>query len=179
ELQREIEQRTRAEELLNARMRMSTLNADIAVALNAAGGVRTMLQQCAELVVRHLDVAFARVWTLHEATQTLELEASAGCYTHLDGSHSRVKVGQLKIGLIVQEKKPHLTNNVKFDLRVNDQAWAAREGMVAFAGYPLLLEDRVLGVLAMFARRSLDDDILEMLGSIADFFALGIERKRA
>src|SRR6185369_316220 len=152
-----------------------SLIADIAVALNAAGGVRAMLQQCAELVVQNLEAAFARIWTLNETTQTLELQASAGCYTHLDGAHSRVRVGEYKIGLIAQEMKPHLTNSVQVDARVSDKEWATREGMVAFAGYPLLLEGRVLGVLALFARRPLADDILKALGSVADSVALGIE----
>jgi PAS domain S-box-containing protein len=88
-------------------------------------------------------------------------------------------VGQYKIGLIAQEKKPHLTNHVQTDARVSDKEWAIHEGMVAFAGYPLLLEDRVLGVLALFARRPLGDDVLKTLGSVADSIALGIERKRA
>ncbi len=179
ELRREIEQRTRAEESLKERVRMSTLNAEVAVALNAGTELRDMLQQCAELVVRHLDVAFVRVWTLDEATQTLGPQATAGCYTHHYGPHRHVKVGEYKIGLIAQEKKPHLTNNVQSDPRVRDKEWAAREGMVAFAGYPLLLEDRVLGVLALFARRPLADDVLKALGSVADSIALGIERKRA
>src|SRR5207253_294745 len=107
ELRREIEQRTRAEESLNERVRTSTLSAEMALALNAGTELPAMLQECAGLVVRHLDVAFARVWTLNVTTQTLELQASAGCYTHLDGPHSRVKVGQYKIGLIAQENKPH------------------------------------------------------------------------
>jgi PAS domain S-box-containing protein len=179
ELQRQVEQRARAEESLNERVRMSTLNAEVAVALNSGTDLRPMLQQCTELVVRHLDVAFARIWTLNEPTQTLELQASAGCYTHIDGPHSRVKVGQYKIGLIAQDRKPHLTNSVQTDPRVSDQPWAAREGMVAFAGYPLLLEDRVLGVLAMFAREPLGEGVLKALGSVADSVALGIERKRA
>jgi len=179
ELRREIEQRTHAEELLRERVRMSTLNAEVAVALNAGDELQPMLQRCSELMVQHLDVAFARIWTLDAATQTLELQASAGAYTHLDGPHSRVKVGQYKIGLIAEEKKPRLTNSVQSDPRVSDPAWAAREGMVAFAGYPLLIEDRVLGVLAMFARRPLADDVLKTLRSIADSVALGIERKRA
>jgi PAS domain S-box-containing protein len=179
ELRREIEQRTRAEESLNERVRTSTLSTEVALALNAGTELQAMLQQCAELVVRHLDVAFTRVWTLNEATQTLELQASAGCYTHLDGPHSRVRVGQYKIGLIAQEKKPHLTNSVQSDARVSDKEWAKREGMVAFAGYPLLLEGRVLGVLALFARWPLADDVLKALGSTADSVALGIERKRA
>src|SRR5207253_2012379 len=86
---------------------------------------------------------------------------------------------EYKIGLIAQDKKPLLTNSVQSDPRVSDRDWAAREGMVAFAGYPLLIEDRVLGVLAMFARRPLADEVLKTLGSIADSVALGIERKRA
>jgi PAS domain S-box-containing protein len=174
-----FEQRTRAEESLNDRVRISTLNADIAVALNAAGGPQAMLQHCAELLVRHMDVAFARIWTLNETTDTLELEASAGCYTHMDGAHSRIKVGEYKIGVIAQEKRPLATNHVQSDPRVSDKTWATREGMVSFAGYPLLIEDRVLGVLAMFARRPLTEDTLKTLGSVVDSLALGIERKRA
>jgi PAS domain S-box-containing protein len=179
ELHKEIEQRIRAEELLNERVRMSTLIGEVAVALNSGTGLQAMLQQCAELVVRHLGVAFARVWLLNDGTQTLELQASAGCYTHLDGPHSRVRLGQFKIGLIAQEKQPHLTNAVQSDPRINDREWAAREGMVAFAGYPLLLEDRVLGVLALFARQPLGEGVLKTLASVADSVALGIERKRA
>jgi len=178
-LRREVEQRTRAEASLNERVRTSSLSAEVALALNAGTELQPMLQRCAELVVRHLDVAFTRVWTLNETAQMLELQASAGCYTHLDGAHSRVRLDQLKIGLIVREKKPHLTNSVQTDRWVSDKAWAAREGMVAFAGYPLLLEDRVLGVLALFARRPLDQDVLKALGSVADSIALGIDRKRA
>jgi PAS domain S-box-containing protein len=179
ELHREVEQRTSAEESLKQRVRMSTLNAEVAVALNAGVELQRMLQRCSELMVHHLDVAFARIWTLNAATQTLELQSSAGCYTHVDGPHSRIRVGQYKIGLIAQTKTPLLTNHVQSDPRISDHAWAIREGIVAFAGYPLLIEDRVLGVLAMFARRPLADDVLKTLGSIADSVALGIERKRA
>src|SRR6185369_12011502 len=107
------------------------------------------------------------------------LKASAGMYAHLDGAHGRVPVGQFKIGLIAAERKPHLTNSVVGDPRVGDQEWARREGMVAFAGYPLLVEDRLAGVLAMFSRAALPDDTLEALASVANVIAQGIERKRA
>jgi PAS domain S-box-containing protein len=42
-----------------------------------------------------------------------------------------------------------------------------------------MLEDRVLGVLGLFARRPLGEDVLKALGSVADSIALGIDRKRA
>src|SRR3982750_4083025 len=72
-----------------------------------------------------------------------------------------------------------MPNDVLNDPRIHDKEWARREGMVAFAGYPLLLEDRVVGVLALFARHPLNHDVLIALGSVADSVALGIERKRA
>jgi GAF domain-containing protein len=135
-----------------------------------------MLRLCSEAIVRHLDTAFARVWTLNEREQMLELQASAGLYTHLNGPHGRVPVGKFKIGLIAQERMPHMTNQVVGDPRVNDQEWAKREGIVAFAGYPLVVDDRLLGVVAMFARHSLTQTALQALASVSRNIAVGIER---
>ena len=137
-----------------------------------------MLQRCAEAVQKHLGVAFTRIWTLCPTEPVLELQASAGLYTHLDGPHGRVPVGKFKIGLIALERAPHLTNEVQTDPRVGDKAWAKREGMVAFAGYPLLIGSRVVGVLALFARERLDPDVLSVLGLVADTIALGVHRLR-
>jgi signal transduction histidine kinase len=90
-----------------------------------------------------------------------------------------VPVGKFKIGLIAQEAKPHLTNDVLHDERISNPAWARQQGMIAFAGYPLLADGRVLGVMALFAREPLFDDTLAALSSIADLVAQGIQRKRA
>jgi PAS domain S-box-containing protein len=159
--------------------RVLGLQAEIGIALLASGTLPEMLRGCAEIIVKQLSAAFARIWTLNAAEDVLELQASAGLYTHLDGAHSKIPVGKYKIGLIAKNREPHLTNNVIGDERLHDQEWAQREGMVAFAGYPLVIEDRLVGVLAMFSRKTLADTTLLALGSVANFIALGIERKRA
>ena len=51
--------------------------------------------------------------------------------------------------------------------------------MVAFAGYPLVVDDRVVGVMAMFSKHELADDTLDALASVADLISQAIERKRA
>ncbi len=84
----------------------------------------------------------------------------------------------LKIGLIASERQPHLTNEVIGDPRVGNQEWARREGMVAFAGYPLLIGERLIGVVALFARYPLHDAALQAMATIANGIALGIERMR-
>jgi two-component system, NtrC family, sensor kinase len=142
-------------------------------------GLADMLSHCTEAIIRHLDAAFARVWTLNEADNVLELQASAGMYTHINGPHARVPVGQFKIGLIAQERQPHFTNAVMTDPRVGDKEWARREGMVSFAGYPLTVGDRLFGVIAMFARHPLSEFVLQALATIATNIALGLERLQA
>ncbi|HEX4614140.1 MAG TPA: PAS domain S-box protein [Urbifossiella sp.] len=174
---RDISQRKRSEAALNERVRLLALNAAVGEALVQGNDLGAMLQRCAEGLVEHLDAAFARIWTLNRQNDVLELRASAGMYTHLDGPHSRVPVGKYKIGLIAQERKPHLTNAVVGDPRVGDQEWARQEGMVAFAGYPLVVDDRLVGVMAMFARQPLSEMTLAAMASVADEIAVGIERK--
>ncbi len=175
---RDITERKRAEELQSRLARQAELRADVSSALAESGALSGILQRCTEAVVRNLDAAFARIWTLNEEENVLELQASAGMYTHLDGAHSRVPVGSFKIGLIAQEQQPHLTNTVTSDPRVSDKEWARREGMVAFAGYPLVVENRLVGVMAMFSREALAEETVETLGSVADMIAQGIERRR-
>jgi PAS domain-containing protein len=136
------------------------------------------LQRCTQSLVDHLDAAFARIWTLNTVTQELELQASAGMYTHFDGAHSRVPVGSLKIGVIAAERLPHLTNAVIGDPRVSEQEWAKREGMVVFAGYPLVIAEKLVGVMALFARKTLTPTILDAMASVANIIALGIDHKR-
>ena len=51
-------------------------------ALAREGTLAEMLRLCCEVIVRQLNAAFARIWTLNEREQMLELQASAGMYTH-------------------------------------------------------------------------------------------------
>ena len=176
---RDISERKQAEDMRAAHARQIALRADVSMAFGREKSLKTILGECSEAIVRHLDAAFARIWTKSDDRKMLELQASAGMYTHLDGPHSRIPMGQFKIGMIAQERKPHLTNDVLNDPRIRNRAWAEKEGMSSFAGYPLSVGDRTIGVLAMFSRKRLTPDTTETLASGADLIAQGIERKWA
>jgi len=176
---RDISERKQAEEMRAAHARQIAVRADVSIAFGKEESLKTILGECSEAIVRHLDAAFARIWTLSDDGKMLELQASAGMYTHLGGPHSEIPMGQFKIGMIAQERKPHLTNDVLNDPRISNRAWAEKEGMASFAGYPLSVGDRTIGVLAMFSRKQLTPDTTETLASGADLIAQGIERKRA
>jgi PAS domain S-box-containing protein len=175
----DVTEQKRAAAELARQARATALRADVASALAAARDTRSALQACAAVLVRSLGAAFARVWTTDAAGEWLTLQASAGLYTHTDGAHGRVRVGDLKIGRIAAANAPHLTNDVPNDPNTGDPGWAAREGMRAFAGYPLAADGRVLGVLALFARHELPEDVLADLGPVAVSVAQYLDRRQA
>ncbi|WP_414755022.1 PAS domain S-box protein [Anabaena sp. CCY 9910] len=140
--------------------------------------LQQLMRGCAETMVTHLNAAFARIWTLNKQNNILELQVSSGMYTHIDGPHRFVPVGKFKIGLIAEEAKPHLTNSVQTDPRVGNKEWAKQEGMIAFAGYPLIVEGEILGVIAMFSRQVLSESTFEALRITAHEVAIGIKRKQ-
>jgi len=171
---RDVTERKQAEELRAARSRQVAVWADVSSALATDNTLTGTLQSCAEAVVKHLGAAFARIWVTTKDQRFLELHASAGMYTHLDGAHRLVPVGHLRIGLIAQERTPHVTNDVINDPRLSDRDWARVEGMVAFAGFPLLAGGQVVGVLAMFSREPISQAVTETLATISDTIAQGI-----
>jgi signal transduction histidine kinase len=159
--------------------RAALLLGEIGDALTREDSLRAALKRCAEAMVRHLDAALARIWTVDDAAQTLQLCASAGIETRLDGAYATLKFGDHKVGAIAEDGVPYLTNDVITDVHVGRSDWVKREKIVAFAGYPLRIEDRIVGVMAMYSRRKLDHDTLNGLSAIADALALGIESKTA
>jgi PAS domain S-box-containing protein len=173
----DITERKLAAEELAERARQGTLRSDISLALTQGGDLSRMLQRFCSALVEHLDAAFARIWTLNPDENMLELQASAGIYTQIKGTHARVPVGSFKIGLIALERQPHLTNDVLNDPDFSNPEWAQREEIVAFAGYPMIVEERLIGVVAIFARHPLSLNTLDVLASIANQMAVGIERK--
>ena len=162
-----------------ASAREALVRADLGVAFAAEDGLRVILQACAESMVRHFDAALARIWTVDKDHNVLELQASAGTDTDLDGTYSRVPVGFFEIGLIAKEQKPLLIDNGFRDPRILDGVWARNQGMVAFAGYPLLVRESLVGVMAIFSKNSVSTKTLDALASVALAIAKGIAQKWA
>lgn len=154
------------------------LHASLATALASQKPLKSILQTCCQQLVDYLDAAFVRVWLTNEAESLLILSASAGAYTHPDSNQSRISVGELKIGRIASSQNPILINDVPSNSNISDPDWAIREGMVAFAGYPLVVQHRTVGVIALFAKHELSRDVFQQLSPMADAIAQCVLRKR-
>jgi signal transduction histidine kinase len=109
----------------------------------------------------------------------LELRASAGTHSRLEGVQNRVPVGSFTVGAIALTRTPQVTGARNVDPQLDDPDWACREQIVAFAGYPLLVDANLVGVMTIFSRRDFSPSALETMAAVADAVAVGIERKRA
>jgi signal transduction histidine kinase len=171
-LEQEVKIRQQAENV-------ASLTAAVGIALTRGTELRTMLQDCADALVLHLEGGVARIWTLDESGDVLKLQAGAGTSIALDAHQSPLAVGDFTIGGIARSRTPLLTRAADVQVPGGDSDWTAREGLVAFAGYPLLLDSKLVGVLAMFAPREFASSALDALAAVADAVALGIDRNHA
>jgi PAS domain S-box-containing protein len=172
-----VSERETAQQALAERTQIPALMADIGVALNRRASIGGCLRSCAESLAAYLEADFVAIWTIDRPAATLVRRAVAGRHVAADSVPSRVAMGSPGVGRIAQDRRPHFTNDLAED--GDDQTWAARHGFVAFAGYPLTIRDRVVGVLEVLAHHKLSDAVMTALGAVADIVALGIERHLA
>ncbi|MBF0611680.1 MAG: PAS domain S-box protein [Magnetococcales bacterium] len=175
----DITEQKNSQALIQEHLHLMRLRASVGTILIQPMDLSEMLRACCNILVNELRVAFVRVWLFNPEDQTLYLHASAGIYTHLNGEHGRIPLGAFKIGQIAATRTPHMTNQVVGDPRVSQQEWAKQEGMVAFAGHPLVADGQLVGVLGMFSRQPLSEMVFSILGAIANELALGIRHKMA
>ncbi|OCQ97940.1 histidine kinase [Oscillatoriales cyanobacterium USR001] len=198
----DISDRKRLEAIATERSRLTALAAAVGMALTRHP--EDILGPCCEAILQHLNATLSLLWTFNPQENVLELQAIAGGSPALGNPIDRIGFDGGKIALIAQVQRPLFDSGIVSDLALAD--WGLERGSVDllreenesggiisnqqlpannqkqyinFAGYPLTVEDRVVGVVAIFSDRPLSQWLQEMLPSVADVIALGIERKRA
>ncbi len=126
-------------------------------------------------LIENFDCVFARIWLVEPDAKALRLAASSGLSTHTNGEFARVAMGSYKVGKIAQNRVSFLSNNLVEEPWVKDRDWAIANRIQGFAGYPLTVGDRVVGVLAVFSQTSLSTEFLEALQSLCTTLAVALE----
>lgn len=174
-LERQVAARQQTERALADRARQASLIAQVGAILTRSDTAQEMLQRCAQALAGYLEGASAGIWTLDEVGNS-QLQANAG--PALNGEPVR-PIPLARIGAMVKERRPHVSNDVANDPWIDDKDWVESAGITACAAYPLMLEDRLAGVLAVYARCPLSPEAVEAIGTAAQEIALGIQRKNA
>jgi transcriptional regulator with GAF, ATPase, and Fis domain len=159
------------------------------------------------LIVQRLaarpHVALARIWLLQpgdicatcpmrdqcpDQTACLHMVASAGHswvdpsadWSRTDGDFRRFPIGIRKVGLIASTAEGLLVEDVEAEAeRFARPEWIRAEKIRGFGGQPLIHQDEVLGVIAVFTRIPAQAEGMLWLRMIADHTATAVVNARA
>jgi formate hydrogenlyase transcriptional activator len=144
-------------------------------------------------LVDNADASLARIWLytndrscaacqrdgLKEASPdgapALHLCASAGLFDGVGGPHHRLAIGMFLGGRVAERREPELLNDLSHHPHVQGVPWIGENGIVSYAGYPLMFASVLEGVLGIFRRRPFTADEFRVLGIFASQAAIAIK----
>jgi PAS domain S-box-containing protein len=143
--------------------RLSNLAAAVGVALASGEALLTSLQLCTEAMVQQLNATTAALWTLNPASQQLEQQAASGQVLSLQPA---------LIDLVAQTRQPH---------SIIEQVEAQQSSPLRnyLSGYPLVVDDRLIGVLMLSGDQPLTAEAEGTLNWVAHAIAVAIDRSWA
>ena len=150
--------------------RLAAFGADIGLTLTRRDSLQLTLGRCAAAMTQYLNAALARIWIVEADDQPPKLHAAAGQLTDPQNQRRPVSIEDPRAA------KPVIINDLN---ATPDDDWLKREAIIAYAAYPLVLEDRPVGLMTLFSRVPLTEATLQEMGSVAHGIALYIERKRS
>jgi transcriptional regulator with GAF, ATPase, and Fis domain len=118
------------------------------------------------------DAVLARVWLVGPAdlcatcpmqsecpdrSRCLHLIASAGVNTRVDGPFRRFPIGARRVGQVALTRQRFLATDELPASGLAEPSWLDAHGVRSFAAFPLAHGDELLGVLALFSRRTMSD----------------------
>ncbi len=166
------------EDMLVNQARLSSFIADIGMELTESETLEIVLQRCTGMMIQRLQATVARIWIYRTEEKSLELMAGSGIYSLSENQETGIPTDQFEAGKIAREQSPYLINEGNSLIREGRQ-WITEHGIVSYAGYPLIVEKRLIGVIEMFATKPISDNVLKTLDSVASGIALGMQHKLA
>jgi signal transduction histidine kinase len=134
-----------------------------------------LLDVVATTLTGNLGIAAAQVWLLEASDGALWRRASHHTTENPPPVPGRVERGMSEIGQVAELRVPIVTNDPANHRQVGLNPWMTEEGIQAFAGFPLVVSDQLLGVLAVYHRRPLDRNTIELLTLFAQHAATAIQ----
>jgi two-component system cell cycle sensor histidine kinase/response regulator CckA len=158
--------------------RLAAFGADIGLALARHDSLDALLERCAKAMAQYLNAGVAQIFLFDKEKRAFQRRAMAGTIYERLGSMDKVPIVPAEAPLL-SEAKPFLAKQLSREVTGPDLEWVKHEELASYAAYPLVLDDKLVGAMALFTHHTLTEQILQELGSVANGIALGIERKRS
>lgn len=177
----DITERKLSESRLRKQVKLAGLRSQVAKALAEGDSLNEMLTGSAIALQNYLGADGVQIWLMAKFPQELQLQASSGTPPNIWDSTKPVSLGETIIGEIAHRRQPYHTTDAAALPGLCDyldpSTHPAPEPI--FAGYPLMIKQRLVGVVAIFACAPLDSDTLEEMPALATSLAIAIDRKQA
>ncbi|HEY9295663.1 MAG TPA: PAS domain-containing protein, partial [Phormidium sp.] len=194
---RDVTARKQAEAMLMERSRLSVFSAEIGITLGQGGNLPDILNRCTQIMVEHLDAANACIWTVNPVGENLQLQAVAfAVKCAFPESDKKCCTGERKeltacnwlhpdssiVDVISQTHQPYLNNKIQTQDPLGVKSWLQKLGscscslLKGFAAYPLIVEERLVGVMALSSRQTFSEEAHNMLEWMANAIAVAIDR---
>ena len=170
----DISHQKQIEALAQERTTLAAFAAAAGLFLSGTGGLNKRLEDVAAEAISQLDLVAVEIWGCGNAADGLELLAHAGRSVTPAGASPGNAVAVGPIGLIVRNKQPlHLLDS-QAAWQEFDTATLTRHRIRSFVGYPLLVADQLVGVLAVYAATHVSEMLITALSSVVASMALAI-----
>ncbi|MEW6608203.1 MAG: HD domain-containing phosphohydrolase [bacterium] len=147
---------------------------DITKAVVSTLNINEVLKLIVEATSRTMHTRMCSIKLL--AKQKLILSASIGL------SNSYLKKGEIEVdasieNAVIKDKKPISVSNIKTDARIKNPEYALKEGIAAFLSAPLMVKDKILGVITIYSQKPYHytEEEKEILITLASQSAIAIE----
>jgi len=177
----DITQRKLSELAIQERSRLSLLSAEVSLVLAQSGTLSEIIQHCTNTISQYLDVAFVGIWTCEQQTTSLQFQAGVNCTdssgnslkNFQDFSNQTVVVNSV-IDIINQNHQTILNQELRtsYQEKLLDITFST----LFFSAYPLIVEQKLVGVMALFCRESFNGTVHSLLNWIANNIAVSIDR---
>jgi len=134
-----------------------------------------LLDVVATALTDQLGLAAAQIWLVEASDGALYRRAGHHTTSMAPPVASRVERGMTEIGQVAELRVPIITNDPANHRQGALNPWMSDEGIQAFAGFPLVVGEQLLGVLAVYHRRPLDRNTIELLTLFAQHAATAIQ----
>ncbi len=168
-----VTERRRAELELATRVLLETLAAEVGAALTRGRTLEEGLKLSVE-GFRYLDPVFAGIWCLNDATKALELQADSGTHPQIDGG----TLFSREIHRIAHASTAYCSNDICDDPMLGNAQWARQAKIVGFIGQPLVVDDLVVGVVAIFGSHSFSPEVVKAVATVGESIGQFIARMR-
>ena len=139
-----------------------------------------VLDALARGLVEEFGAALARIWLYDPADDAMHARATAGNVRDLSGSTSRIPFRDARwpIARAIANRQVVVIEEIGPESGIRDLGWVEREGLRSFAGFPLVIGDRLIGAMVVYRRAPLRAPMRDALGVLAQQAALVLEHAR-